>query len=146
MIKKTFLNPLPLLAVVVALTFLSSCEKSPEKTIIGEWAVINREEKSNSNPNWTKMADCWLDDVETFTKDGNWELYLGTNWCSGQTNGVTKGKYSITSSGSRIAFTYEKALGEYYKDIFELSESTMVVLYNVGDLNNTQNRITYRRK
>ncbi len=146
MIKKIFLKPLPLLAFVVALTFLSSCEKSPEKTIIGEWAVINREEKSNSNPNWTKMADCWLDDVETFTKDGNWELYLGTNWCSGQTNGVTKGKYSITSSGSRIAFTYEKALGEYYKDIFELSESTMVVLYNVGDLNNTQNRITYRRK
>ncbi|MFN5890731.1 MAG: hypothetical protein ACK448_10070, partial [Bacteroidota bacterium] len=67
MIKKIFLKPLPLLAFVVALTFLSSCEKSPERTIIGEWAVINREEKSNSNPNWTKMADCWLDDVETFT-------------------------------------------------------------------------------
>jgi len=141
--KKNLINLL-----AICLILFASCKKDKtEKTspLVGTWTKTKMETKTSST-NWTvDTRTCYTDDLEEYGADGSWTLYDGTKQCSAG-SGITKGNWRLAANNTKIIFTYQAFSGEYESTVETLSETSLVLTQSVGDLANTEVRITYVKK
>lgn len=126
-----------------ALLIFSSCTKEETPSdLVGTWKKVLVETR-NAQTDW--QADdrtCWADDVEEFSENGNWTLYDGTSQCNAGT-GMMTGSWELTASNTKVVFTYDGVPGTYESTVVDLDKENLVLTYSSGDLDHTENRITY---
>ncbi|MGV3539910.1 MAG: lipocalin family protein [Rufibacter sp.] len=139
-----------LLLLLVPFFFVTSCSKDDEEEeelhkMVGTWRV-NKYESRTGTGNWQNAnQSCRLDNTEEYEADGSWTLYDGTNQCGAGT-GITKGTWRTAASDTKVIYTYTGISGEYESTIEELTATTLVLTNSVGDVANTQTRVTYQKQ
>ncbi len=125
---------------------VTSCKKEKDESpIVGSWQITKIETRITGQ-NWQNLGQpCRHDDVEEYQSNGKWTYYDGANQCE-PGSGILRGTWKLAANDTKVVFTYEGASGEYDKNVESLTESSMVLLHNAGDLNNTQYRYTFTKK
>lgn len=133
------------LASICLLSF-TACDKEEEaEPIVGTWQKSKVEQSTNGGAWSTSSEPCQMDDTEEYASGGSWTAYDGPNQCSAGT-GIIKGTWRLAANGSKVIYTYSGYSGEYESTVEQLNGSNMVLVYAVGDNNNTQVRTTFTKK
>jgi len=132
--------------ILIAVIAFFSCSKDEEtKPIVGTWQKNKVEKKINSG-NWSVVSlPCQQDDTEEYSANGTWVLYDGANQCS-PGSGITNGTWRLSASDTKVVYTYSGIPGEYESTVESITDSQMILIQSVGDINNTQIRYSYAKK
>ena len=141
------------LFLAFVISFLS-CNKEEENSTLSllkskVWEVDSWVFKDDNNPNWGTVGweslACSNDDRWEFS-DTHIQPYTGTILCNGQSGSVADPWYFELSSDNTVLLVAlvsgSSTLYDYY--IMELTPTTLILEYPVGNLGNSTGRVTFK--
>ena len=112
----------------------------------GIWDVTNFEQRQGSNAPWEQPDDlCSLDDKWEFTPSSTFMLFPGSDFCEGDGNDTPDfaGTFSLMANDTVISLLLAEFNNfEVRYAIQSVTDTRLVITFGVGDLNDTEGRIT----